>query len=130
MFDGFVVPNWYRTLHSIVPADIPAQVIWLCLVDLAIFSTVGNLANMMMRNMLAGNTPADAWRMTQPKLWPVIKLDWKVFPLYDLVVFSLVPKHVQALCTACVCCLWNGYISSVTAAAAKAKRQAVKIKRL
>ena len=78
---------------------------------------------MMMRNMLAGNTPLEAWRMTKPKIIAVIKLDWRIFPLYDVIVFSLVPKHVQALCTAAVCCLWNGYISSVTAAAARLKRQ-------
>jgi Mpv17 / PMP22 family len=84
-------------------------------------------SNMMLRNMLAGATPIEAWKLTRSKIAEVIKLDLKVFPVYDLIVFSLVPKHVQALCTAFVCCLWNGYISSVTVAAARNKALLLKL---
>ena len=68
---------------------------------------------MMMRNMLAGNTPLEAWRMTKPKIIAVIKLDWRIFPLYCLqssaearagALYSSCLLSVEWLHLLCDCC--------------------------
>ncbi|KAG5176437.1 hypothetical protein JKP88DRAFT_335094 [Tribonema minus] len=115
LFDGLAIPVWYGYLHGIVPNGLRFRGLALTAIDLALLSTCGNFANMMFRNLLAGGSLTKAWRETRSKITGVILVDLRIFPAYDILMFTFVPRHVQALCTAAVCCLWNCYLSSVTA---------------
>jgi hypothetical protein len=40
--------------------------------------------------------------------------DYKVWPLYDVMCFSVIPRHTQATFTGVLGCAWAAYLSYVT----------------
>lgn len=109
IFDGLAVPAWYSLLHRVT-----RNPMMMTALDLCLMSTFGNFLNMLLRSVLSGKSPHAAWKYTLSKIRGVVSQDLKVFPIYDFALFTMVPPKAQVLCTACACCLWNGYISIVT----------------
>lgn len=69
---------------------------------------------MLMRRTMDGEPLASATAAVKRDLWPVMKNDYKIWPAYDVLCFTLIPRHVQAMTTGTLGILWATYLSFVT----------------
>ena len=47
-------------------------------------------------------------------LWGVMKTDYKIWPLYDILCFTCIPRHAQGMSTGALGIVWATYLSLVT----------------
>lgn len=69
---------------------------------------------MLMRRMLDGASYDDAMFHVKKDLPGVMVNDYKIWPLYDVMCFSVIPRHTQAIFTGVLGCAWAAYLSYVT----------------
>lgn len=69
---------------------------------------------MLMRRMMDGENYETASKAVKRDLWGVMKTDYKIWPFYDILCFTLIPRHTQSMCTGALGCAWATYLSYVT----------------
>lgn len=115
VFNGVLLPQWYLLLHKLSPGaetakTIAAKILGNCVA----WGCVGNAAIMAMRRMLDGESWAQTERAVRRDLWGVMKNDYKIWPLYDVLCFTCIPRHMHGLSTGTLGILWATYLSYVT----------------
>jgi len=68
---------------------------------------------MLMRRVLNGSKFEHAVQEVKKDLPVVMMNDYRIWPLYDVLCFSLIPRHTQALSSQLLDVAWCTYISSV-----------------
>lgn len=59
--------------------------------------------------------PPDTRPTTPPPFPPIsIQNDYKIWPIYDVLCFTMIPRHMQALSTGTLGICWAAYLSFVT----------------
>ena len=61
--------------------------------------------------LLQGKNLAEGFEEIKYKIWPTMLANWKVWPLFHLVNFTLVPVKLQAAFVAFFCLFFNIYLS-------------------
>ncbi|CAM9403821.1 unnamed protein product [Phaeothamnion confervicola] len=116
IFSGLAVPAWYNVLHVVVPGNSARAAVAKTALDCTFFSLTGNGAALVLRECLAGAGLSAAWRAMARNIVSVMVMDLKVWPIYDMMCFTLIPESIQPLSTAVVSLLWNAYMSWVVCA--------------
>lgn len=62
-------------------------------------------------NFLNKGTLEEGKAQVREKLWPSMKMNWKVWPAVQIINFSVVPVHYQVLVANTVSIWWNSYLS-------------------
>jgi len=83
----------------------------------AFMAVTGNTVNMGVRKLFAGGyrDVAALALALRAELPAVIKLDWIVFPPFQLFLFTAVPAHLRVVFTASAMALWGVYMSHASA---------------
>lgn len=76
---------------------------------------------MLMRRTMDGEPFDTAAAAIKRDLWGVMKTDYKIWPIYDVLCFTMIPRHVQAMTTGTLGICWAAYLSFVTHTEAPAK---------
>ena len=116
---GTCTPQVYALSEWLLPGRSVVRVLTKVGLSCGFLSTGGNWINMFARRVAAGTgSLGEAASATSDDLfWSVVWADLKVWPLYDLVCFSVVPPAVRPATTACFSAAWNTYMSLVSARA-------------
>lgn len=83
---------------------------------------VGRLG-MLLRRVLEGAKFNDAMQEVKRDLPSVVANDYKIWPLYDVLCFTVIPRHIQAVSTGVLGVAWCTYISWVIHASKQEKTE-------
>ncbi|EWM28334.1 mpv17-like protein [Nannochloropsis gaditana] len=115
VFNGVLLPQWYLLLHKLSPgAETPKTIAAKILGNCVAWGCVGNAAIMAMRRVLDGESWHDAEQAVRRDLWGVMMNDYKIWPLYDVLCFTCIPRHLHGLSTGTLGIVWATYLSYVT----------------
>ncbi len=115
LFNGILLPQWYLLLHKVSPGQETAKTIAAKILSNCVaWGCVGNAAIMATRRLLDGDSWAKTERAIRRDLWDVMKNDYKIWPLYDVLCFTCIPRHMQGMSTGTLGILWATYLSFVT----------------
>ena len=114
---GACSPQVYALGEWLLPGRSVLRVLGKVGISCGILSTGGNWINMFVRRVGTGEVGlGEAAASTNEDLfWGVVCDDLRVWPLYDVVCFALIPPAVRPAATACVNAAWATYISLVAA---------------
>tara|TARA_B110001452_G_scaffold232034_1_gene209172 strand:+ start:1590 stop:2204 length:615 start_codon:yes stop_codon:yes gene_type:complete len=118
---GVCSPQVYALGELLLPGRSMGRVLCKVGISCGILSTAGNWINMFARRVRSGTASlAETVSMVNKDLfWEVIVDDLRVWPVYDVVCFSLIPPAVRPATTAVVNAAWATYISLVAAREAR-----------
>ena len=126
---GLVVPNVYDLAEHLFPGRTARRVLLKTIVSCAILSVPGNYANLALRRLLAPGDARDgslaerverALSDVNSIFSRVVANDLRVWPLYDVICYSVLPPHLRSPCTAVVSTAWHTYISCMAARSRRA----------
>ncbi|GMH95562.1 hypothetical protein TrVE_jg3658 [Triparma verrucosa] len=113
IYSGGVIATWIRWIDGKYPSErLNVNAVVKVLLDIIVFGAVGNSMNILVRGCFAGGCPA-GWETVKRKAGRVFKNDLKVFPLADLMCFTVVKKEFRASFVGLVSLGWNTWISIV-----------------
>lgn len=78
-----------------------------------VWDTFGNTLGIVLRRMMAGDTPTEAFAAWESSIFPVTLLEFKFWPIWQSVNFLWVKPEHRVLFCAVGSFLWNGYLSFV-----------------
>lgn len=125
LWAGMVNPSVYGSIERILPgATSIGRVLLKMAFSCSILSTAGNFVSMLFRRFLyrsleqpqnlIGNLLESIESCKQDFL-EVLRDDLRVWPLYDIVCFSLIPPSVRPISNAFMASAWSMYMSIVSA---------------
>lgn len=114
VFNGVLLPSWYVLLHKVWPVETPRTIAYKIACNCVAWGCIGNGAIMLMRRMLDGASFDDAMFHVKKDLKGVMMNDYKVWPLYDVLCFTVIPRHTQATFTGALGMVWAAYLSYVS----------------
>lgn len=112
-WSGVVVPFVYARAEAFFPGRTPRRVILKTACSASVLSIPGNWASMFLRRALAGDAPSAAAAASSAAWREVVTTDLRLWPVYDVLCFSVIPPHMRALTTALFSCAWSTYLSVV-----------------
>lgn len=122
---GAVLPFVYGFAEKRFPGQSPLNVVLKMGVSCSILSTAGNYVSMLARIVLNDCTAQDlslrcrqGIKSANDKILDVVKDDLKVWPLYDLLCFSVIPPSLRPITTSVVSVCWHTYMSYASAKSA------------
>eukprot|EP00967_Tisochrysis_lutea_P124123 scaffold207285_cov33-Tisochrysis_lutea.AAC.1 len=117
IWGGYAIPAVYNTAEVLFPGRAGANILLKACFSCGCLSTVGNYAALVLRRTLAGgiNLPSvkRAVSTANSDIGGVVRTDLKIWPLYDILCFGIVPAGVRPACTAVVSVLWHTYMSAI-----------------
>lgn len=116
---GLFLPFVYQLAEALFPGRSPKTVLLKTCISCGLLSTGGNYYSLVVRRLLAPSPLGENFEKRVMRCLDsvhdifadVILDDLKVWPLYDVLCFALVPPHLRPLSTAAVSVCWHTYIS-------------------
>lgn len=125
LWSGLCVPAVYSYVETLLPGRSPGRVVAKMVITCSILSTAGNYATMFARRLtevlrqedgIGGSlTVGECLQSCNDDILDVIKDDLKIWPLYDLLCYSIIPPSMRAISTAAMSSGWAMYMSIVSA---------------
>ena len=116
VWGGSVLPWVYQLAESLFPGRTPRNCLLKVAVSCGILSTFGNYFNLLCRRLLSGVELPLALANVNDEIAQVVRHDLKVWPLYDLVCFGIIPPAARPTATAMMSTCWATYLSFLAAA--------------
>lgn len=120
-YAGICNPAVYNLAERLFPGVSPKLVLTKMAVSLSILSTVGNWFTMFFRRVAKHFLEDESasvrsilkgcWKSCNRDMAGVLKVDLKVWPLYDLLCFSLIPPTLRPITGALMASSWAMYMS-------------------
>lgn len=142
IWGGYINPLIYATVEHLIPGKSVRLVLTKMIVTCSILSTWGNYTTMMFRKFfkqlwelwegvskkektktLITNSWTDSIRSCNQDFKEVLTDDLKIWPLYDLVCYSLIPPPVRPITNALMASAWAMYMSIASAKAAPSSKE-------
>lgn len=140
IWGGYINPLIYATVEHLIPGKSVRLVLTKMLVTCSILSTWGNYTTMMFRKFfkqlwegiskkeektqtLITNSWTDSIRSCNQDFKEVLSDDLKIWPLYDLVCYSLIPPPVRPITNALMASAWAMYMSIASAKATPSPKE-------
>lgn len=87
---------WYnKFLERVIPGATMESVVKKVALDQGLFGPVMNAGYLAWSVASAGGSKADVQSKLERDLWPVLKLNWAIWPAYQMVNFKFVPPALQ-----------------------------------
>jgi len=127
VWSGICVPAVYSFVESLFPGRSAKKIFLKMLVTCSILSTVGNYVTMLARRLMMLFAPggiSDLGKRASiiacvqncnEDIPEVIADDLKIWPLYDIACYSIVPPSLRPITTALMSSVWATYMSVVSA---------------
>ena len=121
VYGGAILPAVYQLAEGLLPGRTAVNVVLKTAISCGLLSTGGNYYSLVARRLLG---PAPIGERLEQRVQRcvssvhrifahVVLDDLKVWPLYDLLCFSVVPPHLRPTATAVVSVCWHSYVSFV-----------------
>ncbi|GMH76290.1 hypothetical protein TrLO_g11618 [Triparma laevis f. longispina] len=113
-YSGGLIASWIRWIDFKFPSSrLGLNAIIKVLLDILVFGIIGNSLNILIRGCFSSGCP-NGLNIVKLKMGRVFKNDLKVFPVADLLCFSVVRKEFRASFVGVVSLGWNTWISIVS----------------
>ena len=114
LYNGILLPRYYTVIHKLWPVDNLQVIAKKVATGMLVWGMIGNSSNMFLRRLLDGSNVEDAILDVKREIIPVILNDYKIWPIYDILCYSIIPRHIQPICTATMGVGWCSYMSYIT----------------
>mmetsp|Transcript_33970 Transcript_33970/g.105151 ORF Transcript_33970/g.105151 Transcript_33970/m.105151 type:complete len:204 (+) Transcript_33970:170-781(+) len=123
---GLCIPPVYAAAEALAPGRSPGKVVKKMLFSCALLSTFGNWVTMFARRylqVLRGVDESSSFRdcvaSCNRDIWPVLRVDLKIWPLYDVLCFAVIAPDWRPVATTLMSCAWQAFMSAVSARTAR-----------
>ena len=121
VYGGAILPAVYQLAEGLLPGRSLRNVVLKTAISCGLLSTGGNYYSLVARRLLG---PAPIGERLEERVQrcvssvhrifaDVLLDDLKVWPMYDVLCFSVVPPHLRPTATAVVSVCWHSYVSFV-----------------
>ena len=121
VYGGAILPAVYQLAEGLLPGRSLRNVVLKTAISCGLLSTGGNYYSLVARRLLG---PAPIGERLEERVQrcvssvhrifaDVLLDDLKVWPMYDMLCFSVVPPHLRPTATAVVSVCWHSYVSFV-----------------
>ena len=120
IWGGGISPMCYRLNERLFPGRGPREVVKKIVINTALLGCVGNWCVIFGKRMLtAADDCTASWSERVRDTAQSVNLDWltvmshdiKVWPLTDVIIFTLIPIHLRVAFVSTVNVLWQSYLS-------------------
>ena len=126
LVDSPQIPPVYAAAEALAPGRSPGKVVKKMLFSCALLSTFGNWVTMFARRylqVLRGVDESSSFRdcvaSCNRDIWPVLRVDLKIWPLYDVLCFAVIAPDWRPVATTLMSCAWQAFMSAVSARTAR-----------
>ena len=126
IYGGLLIPTVYQLAESLFPGRTPRNVLLKTALSCSMLSTGGNYASLLARRVLGSPWIEEESLFVRfgrcldsvnSVFQGVLLNDLRVWPLYDMFCFTLIPAQLRPTATACVSVCWHTYLSFVASRA-------------
>eukprot|EP00756_Hemistasia_phaeocysticola_P062277 Hpha_TRINITY_DN5707_c0_g1::TRINITY_DN5707_c0_g1_i2::g.147678::m.147678/K13348/MPV17; protein Mpv17 len=111
LYSGLLYPSFYGALERRLPARSLRNLSLKITADLITFGVIGNTTNIYARLRLDGEGHEAAVRYLVEHMHEVIAAECAVWPLYNVLCFTVVPLHLRPTTTSVLSLCWHTYMS-------------------
>jgi hypothetical protein len=114
VYVGPLLHYWYTfVLGRYFPSPSFLTVLKKTILDQTLFATFGCYSFFIGLTLLNGGTLEQGHTKVRKELWQTLQANWTIWPVVQLVNFSIVPIQYQVLVVNSVAVFWNAYLSYV-----------------
>ena len=103
--------TYNHILPFIAPGSTKLDIVKKLLFSQTVFTGVSMTAFYTAIPLMQGENPSESLAEIRHKLWPTMLTNWKVWPLLQVINFTLVPINMQAAYVAFFSLFFNIYLS-------------------
>lgn len=108
---GLAAAQWYRLMDRALPGHAAGPLVAKIAANCLVLGIGGNAANMWCRRYARSGCPEEAWNFTRESIRAVVIHDFRVWPAFDALCFSVVPLHLRPATAGVASLAWNTYLS-------------------
>lgn len=110
--NGVFLRLWYNLLdHRLGVGMSPGLVAAKVILDSLFFGSFSIGFYLGGKALLNGKPLSEAAQQIKDNFWEGFKMEWKIWPLYNIFCFGVVPLHCRPLATALVSVIWTSFLS-------------------
>jgi len=110
--NGVFLRLWYNLLdHRLGVGMTPGLVAGKVILDSLLFGSFSIVFYLGGKAFLNGKPFSEAAQQIRDNFWEGFKMEWKIWPLYNMFCFGVVPLHCRTLTTALISVIWTSFLS-------------------
>ncbi|EFA78150.1 pmp22 family protein [Heterostelium album PN500] len=113
VFSGPCLHFWYKTLDRLVVGEGAMVVAKKIAFDQIAFAPVVISAFIFIMNSINGKTPSQSLTTIKTDLPSALKANWSLWPMAQIICFSIVPPSLRVLYVSTVSVFWNIFLSQL-----------------
>ncbi|GMF30243.1 unnamed protein product [Phytophthora fragariaefolia] len=123
MFTAPIMHTWFHLIERAIPGTGKVVVAKKVAADMIIMAPAMALGFFTVTKSMEGESLADAFEIAKNKLHPTLAMNYKVWPLANLMVFSVVPFQYRTPFVNCVSLGWSTFLSGMASSKKLQKAQ-------
>jgi protein Mpv17 len=124
LFTAPIMHTWFHLIERAIPGTGKVVVAKKVLADMVIMAPAMALGFFTVTKSMEGERLSDAFDVAKAKLRPTMEMNYKVWPLANLMVFTLVPFQYRTPFVNCVSLGWSTFLSMMNSNKLKSVEEA------
>ncbi|KAL3668401.1 hypothetical protein V7S43_006489 [Phytophthora oleae] len=113
LFTAPIMHTWFHVIERAIPGTGKAVVAKKVIADMVIMAPAMALGFFTVTKSMEGERLSDAFDIAKAKLQPTLTMNYKVWPLANVLVFTLVPFQYRTPFVNCVSLGWSTFLSGM-----------------
>ncbi|KAG6598054.1 Adenosine deaminase [Phytophthora cinnamomi] len=113
LFTAPIMHTWFHLIERAIPGTGKVAVAKKVAADMVIMAPAMALGFFTVTKSMEGERLGDAFEIAKAKLQPTLSMNYKVWPLANLMVFSVVPFQYRTPFVNCVSLGWSTFLSGM-----------------
>ncbi|KAE8957902.1 hypothetical protein PF011_g30974, partial [Phytophthora fragariae] len=113
LFTAPIMHTWFHLIERAIPGTGKVVIAHKVLADMVIMAPAMALGFFTVTKSMEGERLGDAFEFAKAKLQPTLIMNFKVWPLANLLVFSVVPSQYRTPFVNCVSLGWSTFLSGM-----------------
>ncbi|KAE9036262.1 hypothetical protein PR003_g7359 [Phytophthora rubi] len=113
LFTAPIMHTWFHLIERAIPGTGKVVIAQKVLADMVIMAPAMALGFFTVTKSMEGERLGDAFEFAKAKLQPTLIMNFKVWPLANLLVFSVVPFQYRTPFVNCVSLGWSTFLSGM-----------------
>ncbi|KAH7476295.1 Protein sym1 [Phytophthora ramorum] len=113
LFTAPIMHTWFHLIERAIPGTGKVAVAKKVAADMVIMAPAMALGFFTVTKSMEGERLSDAFAVAKDKLQPTLSMNYKIWPLANLMVFALVPFQYRTPFVNCVSLGWSTFLSGM-----------------
>ncbi|ETM55912.1 hypothetical protein L914_00906 [Phytophthora nicotianae] len=113
LFTAPIMHTWFHLIERAIPGTGKVAVAKKVAADMVIVAPAMALGFFTVTKSMEGERLSDAFEIAKTKLYPTMTMNYKVWPVANLMVFTLIPFQYRTPFVNCVSLGWSTYLSGM-----------------